>query len=105
MRGPQSALSPGLGAPATPAAWHIAHTLVNVALPAAFSAGAAAGAGAVAAGVAGAEGAEASCLPQAASSAAATASVSVSLFMGCASKESQSRILWRVHGQFCCPDT
>lgn len=51
MRGPQSALSPGLGAPATPAPWHRAQVFPYTLLPTEFSAtgaaaGAAAGAGA-----------------------------------------------------------
>ena len=50
MRGPQSALSPGLGAPATPALWQSAQVLLKTDLPSSLSAagagaGAAAGAG------------------------------------------------------------
>src|SRR5574340_545193 len=61
IRGPQSALSPGFGAPATPAAWHLEQTLPKTVLPsaaagAAASATAASGAGAAASG-AGASGA------------------------------------------------
>ena len=56
IRGPQSALSPGLGAPATPAAWHMAQVLLKTALPAsAVAAGAALAAGASEAAAVGAE--------------------------------------------------
>src|SRR5665811_633157 len=80
IRGPQSALSPGLGAPAAPTAWHMAQTLPKTDLPTVFSAtgaGAGAATGAGAAAVAGA-----SFCPQAAKKAKlSVASSSVGLFI------------------------
>src|SRR5574340_176397 len=105
IRGPQSALSPGFGAPATPAAWHLEQTLPKTVLPsaaagAAASATAASGAGAAASGAgaagagaaasgagaaasgAGASGAALSSLPQALNKAAReTASTSDVIFI------------------------
>src|SRR5512140_2136237 len=54
MRGAHAALSPSLGAPATPVAWHAEHTVSNVALPlppAAFAPAAGATGGGTATGV------------------------------------------------------
>jgi hypothetical protein len=93
-----------VGAPATPAAWHKAQVLLKTDLPAVFSAAAGAAAGAAGADVPAGEaaGAEASCLPQAASSAAAQiAKVSVRFFIGWIQDETVANFTAHVRKQNC----